>query len=198
MAMKDTATGYGWVSILLHWTTAAVIVVMLYLGNSIEGLVGPERQETLVMHTSVAITSYVLLWARIVWRFAYGHPGALEAQSRIFFVMGKWVHLITIAALAVMLISGPLMVWTMGQPIHVFDWFAIPTPFEADFEANHVLHTIHKSAAIVIFFGILLHLGGVYKHTAFNQDGTLTKIIIPAKPAPQRRPERSPEPPGPA
>ena len=187
MAMKDTATGYGWVSILLHWITAAVIVVMLYLGNSIEGLVGPEREQTLVLHTSIGITSYVLLWLRIIWRFVYGHPGALEAQNRVFFLIGKWVHLATIAALGVMLVSGPLMVWTMGQPIHVFDWFSIPTPFAADFEANHVLHVIHKSAAIVIFFGILLHLAGVYKHTAFNQDGTLTKIIIPAKAARSRR-----------
>jgi cytochrome b561 len=46
---------------------------------------------------------------------------------------------------------------------------------------NGFMHAIHGWAALVIFIGILLHLGGVYKHTAFNQDGTLTKIIIPAK-----------------
>lgn len=181
MALKDSAAGYGWVSILLHWLTAVIIVVMLYLGNSIEGLVGAEREHALVMHTSIAVTTYWLLWLRIIWRFFYGHPGALEAQSRAFFWIGKWVHLITIAALAVMLITGPLMVWTMGEPIHVFDWFEIPTPFEADFRTNHFLHLIHRTAAAVIFSGILLHLAGVYKHTAFNQDGTLTKIIIPAK-----------------
>jgi cytochrome b561 len=187
MAMKDTATGYGWASILLHWITAIIIVVMLYVGNSIEGLVGEERRSTLVLHTSIAITSYLILWLRIVWRFAYHHPGALPGQSRTFFLIGKWVHLLTLVALGVMLLSGPLMVWTMGEPIQVFDWFAIPSPFEANFPINSFLHSVHRWSAITIFVAILLHLGGVYKHTAFNQDGTLTKMIIPARDAPGKR-----------
>ena len=181
MAIKDTSDGYGWVSILLHWTTAIVIVVLLYLGNSIAGFEGDERSRAVVSHTSLAVAAYLILWLRIVWRFVYRHPGPLPAQGRLFFTIGKWVHMITLVALACMLLTGPLMVWTMGQPIQVYDWFAIPTPLSADFPLNALLHSLHRSAAIVIFIGILLHIGGVYKHTAFNQDGTLTKIIIPAK-----------------
>ena len=86
-----------------------------------------------------------------------------------------------LVALAVMLISGPFLVWTMGEPIRVFDWFAIPTPLAANFEVNAMVHAVHHWTAILIFVTILLHIGGVYKHTAFNQDGTLTKMIIPAK-----------------
>ena len=183
-SLRDTATGYGWGSILLHWITAVIIVVMLYVGSTIESLAGAERQRTLVLHTSIAITSYVLLWLRIVWRFVYGHPGPLAKQGRLFFLMGKWVHMAMLVALAIMLISGPFLVWTMGEPIRVFDWFAVPSPLEANSELNLTLHAVHRWAAIVIFVAILLHIGGVYKHTAFNQDGTLTKMIIPAKHGP--------------
>jgi cytochrome b561 len=181
MAIKDTATGYGWGSILLHWVTAIVIVLMLYLGNSILGLEGNERRSAVVAHTSIAITAYLVLWLRIIWRFVYHHPGALPEQSRFFFVIGKWVHMITLVALGCMLISGPLMLWSMGESIQVFDWFAIPPPFAESMGLNGFMQRLHGWAAIVIFVGILLHLGGVYKHTAFNQDGTLTKIIVPAK-----------------
>ena len=111
----------------------------------------------------------------------YGHPGPLAKQGRFFFFLGKWVHAGMLVALAVMLISGPFLVWTMGEPIRVFDWFSIPSPLEASFEVYAVLHAAHRWAAIVLFVTILLHIGGVYKHTAFNQDGTLTKMIIPAK-----------------
>jgi cytochrome b561 len=86
-------------------------------------------------------------------------------------------------ALAVMLISGPFLVWTMGEPIRVFDWFSIPSPLVANFELNAMLHGVHRWAAMVLFVAILLHVAGVYKHTAFYQDGTLTKMIIPAKDA---------------
>ena len=181
MAMKDSATGYGWASILLHWFTAIVIVVMLYVGSSIGGLLGAERQSTLVLHTSIAVTTYLILWLRVVWRLVYRHPGPLPEQSRFFFAIGRWVHSIMLWALAGMLISGPLMLWAMGEPIEVFDWFAIPAPFAAHAGFGSLMHTVHRSAAIVLFIGILLHIGGVYKHTAFNQDGTLTKIIIPAE-----------------
>jgi cytochrome b561 len=181
MAVRDTASGYGWGSILLHWVTAVIIIVMLYVGSSIDSLAGAERQSTLVLHTSIAITTYALLWLRIIWRFAYGHPGPLAKQGRFFFLVGKWVHLLMLGALAVMLISGPFLVWSMGEPIHVFDWFAIPSPLEASVELTTALHAVHRWAAILIFVAMLLHIGGVYKHTAFNQDGTLTKMIIPAR-----------------
>jgi cytochrome b561 len=183
MATRDTATGYGWGSILLHWVTGAIIVLMLYVGNTIEGLVGEERRSTLVLHTSIAIISYAILCLRIVWRFVHGHPGPLATQGRLFFLLGKWVHLIMLVALAVMLISGPFMVWTMGEPVRVLDWFAIPSPFEANFELNALLHTVHEWTALLIFVAILLHFAGVYKHTAFNHDGTLTKMIVPARDA---------------
>jgi cytochrome b561 len=181
MPIRDTATGYGWGSILLHWATAIIIVVMLYVGSSIDSLLGAERQSTLVLHTSIAITTYALLLLRIVWRFAYGHPGPLAKQRSLFFFIGKWVHIFMLVALAVMLISGPFLVWTMGEPIRVFDWFAIPSPLEASLELNAAVHAVHSWAAMFIFVAILLHIGGVYKHTAFNQDGTLTKMIIAAR-----------------
>lgn len=178
MRLKDTSTGYGWTSIALHWVTAVVIILLLYLGNSISVEIGDARVQALNSHTSVAISFYVVLWARIVWRFVYGHPGALPRQSSVWFTLGKWTHYIILVALGVMLITGPLTAWFSGNAIVVFDWFAIPTPFDADFGVRDLSHSIHRLCAIVIFIGILLHLGGVYKHTAFNQDGTLSKIIF--------------------
>ena len=181
MTIRDSATSYGWGSILLHWVTAVIIVVMLYVGSTIESLAGAERQRTLILHTSIAITSYALLWLRIVWRFFYGHHGPLAKQRGLFFRLGKWTHMLMLVALAVMLITGPFLVWTMGEPIRVFDWFAIPTPLEANFDLNVAVHAVHHWTAMLIFVTILLHIGGVYKHTAFNHDGTLTKMIIPTQ-----------------
>lgn len=178
MSLKDTATGYGWISIALHWITAIWIVVLLYLGNSIESLMGDERMAAIVKHTSIAVSGYALLVLRIVWRFYYGHPDANERQRGLAFTLGKWTHLIIVGALAAMLVTGPLMVWSGGDDIVVFDWFAVPGPLATSFALRDFLHSIHAGFALVIFIGILLHLGGVYKHTAFNQDGTLAKILI--------------------
>lgn len=179
--MKDTATGYGWISILLHWVTAILILYLLYLGSTIGSLEGDERMLAVKRHTSVAIAGYVLLLGRVVWRFAVGHPGPNPEQRGWAFSLGKYTHYAMLVAIAAMLVTGPLMQFSYGRDIAVFDWFVIPTPIEASFGLAGVLHRIHSLAALLIFVGVLLHIGGVYKHTAFNQDGTLAKIIIPGR-----------------
>src|SRR5690606_6469287 len=181
MRFKDTNTGYGWLSIALHWFTASVILVLLFVGDTISTLSGQEREDALLLHTSIAITSYVFLWARIVLRFSHGHPGPLPKQRGLFFVLGKYTHYLLLVAIAAMLITGPMMVWFSGSSIGVWDWFELPIPFEQNFAVRDGLHRVHATSAIAILVMTLLHIAGVYKHAAFNQDGTFGKMLIPAR-----------------
>ena len=183
MRLHDTPTGYGWISIALHWVTAVWVVALLYFGSSIDGLEGTERSIAVVRHTSLAILGYVILALRIVWRLRFGHPGPNEAQRGFAYQLGKWTHMVIVIALALMLVSGPLMAWFGGREIAVYDWLAIPSPFPQSYAVSDAFHALHTACAVAILVGILLHLGGVYKHTAFNQDGTLTKMIIADRPA---------------
>lgn len=178
MALKDTATGYGWISIALHWVTAVVIVYLLFIGSSISGLAGEARDEMVARHTSVAIASYLLLVARVVWRFYYGHPQPTTEQRGWAFTLGKWTHMSMLVALVVQIVTGPIMQWSYGRPIVVYDWLTIPSPIEASFGLASFLHSVHATSAAFIFATVLLHIGGVYKHTAFNQDGTLAKMLV--------------------
>ena len=182
MSLKDTATGYGWISIALHWITAVWIVVLLFLGNTIDTVAGEGRNEAVVAHTSLAMLGYLVLLLRIVWRFYHGHPAPAPRQKRgPAYTLGRWTHMAMLVALALMLVSGPLMVWSSGNDIVVYDWFVVPGPLPTSFSLSDLFHSVHTWSALVIFLGILLHLGGVYKHLAFNQDGTLTKILIADK-----------------
>jgi len=181
MRFKDTATGYGLISILLHWVTAILIGYLLYLGSSIDSVEGADRARAIDRHTSVAIASYFVLLARIIWRFVYPHPGATDEQRSFAFTLGKWTHYAIVVAVALMLVTGPLMLFSYGHDIAVFDWFVIPSPIETSFGLAGFLHSIHTTSALFIFIAVLLHIGGVYKHTAFNQDGTLAKIIVPGR-----------------
>ncbi len=192
----DTPSGYGWISIALHWITAILVVVLLFVGSSISSDDPELRARTLRLHTSVAILGYGFLWARIVWRFAQGHPGPLPNQKRVFFLIGKAVHYATVGAMALMLCSGPLMVWSGGEAIGVLDLFSIPSPLGPHPALRDLCHWVHATSAKVIVVGFLLHLGGVYKHAAFDQDGTFAKMLIATKPGDQNsaRPEARPGP----
>jgi cytochrome b561 len=181
MRILDTRTGYGWISIALHWLTAIVILTIWFIGSSIQSDLAAGSSATLQLHTSIAMTAYVLLWARIIWRFKQRHPDATPEQRGVFYEIGKYTHYVILAAVAAMLLSGPLMVWSRGEPIHVFDWFTIPGPYGANMDLYMLLHSIHIWGSRIIIIGTVLHLGGVYKHAAFNQDGTFGKMLVAAR-----------------
>ena len=181
MRTRDTRTGYGWISIALHWLTAILILTIWFIGSSIQADLEAGSNATLRLHTSIAISAYILLWARIIWRFKQGHPDAMPEQRGVFYQIGKYTHYAILAAVAAMLITGPLMVWSRGEPIYVFDWVTIPGPYGMNMELYTFLHGVHVWCSRIIIVGTALHLGGVYKHAAFNQDGTFGKMLVAAR-----------------
>jgi cytochrome b561 len=181
MHLRDPKNGYSWLSIALHWITAIVILTLWFIGSSITADRANGSLSTLHLHTSIAISAYALLWARIIWRFWIKHPGPMPSQAGLFYEIGKYTHYAIIACVAAMLVSGPLMVWSRGDAIHVWNWFAIPGPFADSIGAFTFFHTVHVWCSRVIIIGTLLHIGGVYKHAAFNQDGTFSKMLIASR-----------------
>jgi cytochrome b561 len=180
MRLGDTQNGYGWISIVLHWTTAAVILVMWFIGDSIAVAESVNQDNLILLHTSIAILAYALLWLRVLWRVCKGHPGPLLRQRGVFYRIGVGVHLIMVAAIAALLVSGPLMAWSGDIPIRVFDWFSIPAPFGMNARFFSAAHAVHVGAATVLIIGAALHIGGVFKHVAFNRDGTFAKMLLAA------------------
>jgi cytochrome b561 len=172
----DTASGYGWISIALHWLTAAVVLTMWTLGTLSQS--APEGDTRLVdLHTTIGITAYALLWARIVWRLCVGHPGPRPRQAALLFPLAKFFHYLLLLAVGVMLISGPLMVWTHGDAIQMFA-LAIPSPLRMQPAVHDVLRQVHGYTAAFILIGIVLHVLAVFKHMIVNRDGTFDKIMI--------------------
>jgi len=171
---KDTENGYGWISIILHWLTAVIVIVMLTTGSLTEA----QQQTNLSMvhlHTAVGMTAYVLLWARIIWRFVVGHPGPLPRQGAYFLVIGKYFHLLLLASLATMLLSGPLIEWSRGDAIEIFH-LAIPGPAFPQWQ--NLLREVHHYVALFISAGVALHMLAALKHAVVDADGSLDRILI--------------------
>lgn len=177
MRVNDTSNGYGWISIVLHWLTAIVVLTMFVIGTMSQGAAREESLALVHLHTTIGMTAYVLLWGRIVWRFAVGHPGPLPKQGIAFFTIGKYFHFVLLTTIAVMLLSGPLLVWSGGEAIHVFA-ATIPSPVDKLPRVQHALRAVHGYTASFILAAMILHVLAVFKHTVLNRDGTFDKIMI--------------------
>jgi cytochrome b561 len=174
---KDTRNGYGWVSIALHWLTAVLVLTMWTLGTMSQTDVQDDSAWYAHLHMSIGVSAYLLLWARILWRFAAGHPVPHPGQSATLFPVAKTFHYLFLVAIGVMLISGPLMVWSGGDAIEVFS-FAIPSPLAPSSGLHDLLRRVHGMTASIIILGVMLHILAALKHIVINRDGTFDKIMI--------------------
>lgn len=172
----DRDGGYGWVSIGLHWLTAAAILVLLFAGNSIGAVGGPAR----TIHTTIASCAWIVLAVRIAWRLQQGHPPRLAEQGRLSFLAGMSVHYALLAAIALMLVSGPVAGWASGGGIDVFD-LHISGAGSALPEIYAAARMAHLAGAATLGLGTLLHVAGVLKHMFIDQDHTLDRIMAPPR-----------------
>lgn len=180
MQWFDTRTAYGWTSIFLHWIVAIIITVLWGIGDWMQGIPEDAPNPLVDIHISIAASTWLLIWIRIGWRMKTVHP-LLNGQTRFAHYSAKLLHYVLLAAIAVMLISGPTMVWTAGYPIEVFGWFAIPSPTGEITWVNEVAHQLHGSCADVIVIAFLIHVGGAFKHLMFNNDETFIRMLVAPK-----------------
>ena len=80
-----------------------------------------------------------------------------------------------------MLLSGPIMVWSMGYSINVFGMINLPSPLGKLETLHKVMEVLHKVGAQILFFAFILHMLGALKHLIIDRDNTLKRMLVPSK-----------------
>jgi cytochrome b561 len=164
----------------LHWVTAIIVIALWFIGRSITDL-GPEQMDSRrALHVSVAASAWLLLVLRVFWRFRSGHP-RIRGQSDLIHYVARTTHYTMLLLMIVMLFSGPILVWSSGNPIVIFGALSIPSPFGHVESMSRLAWFIHSNAAILLFWLVLLHIGGALKHLMFHSDDTIVRMIWPGK-----------------
>ncbi len=179
MTFKDTKHGYSLLTIILHWVVALGLITLFTFAILADEAPTKERAtEYLMTHISVAMTLYVVFWARIIWRMTNTRP-TLPPQPLLLGLLAYWVPLVLLAALAAQLISGPLTVISGGHSIQAFGVTIVPQLMEKSEGLHELTEEVHEIGAQVIFWAFILHVVGTFKHLVVNRDGTLKKMLVP-------------------
>ena len=177
-SLYDTGSRYGWVSILLHWSTAIIIIALWIIGQQIES--APDAAAMRGLHVSIAASAWLLLLLRIAWRLSAGHP-RVRGLSSLTHAVAKSAHYLTIAALLIMMTTGPLIVWANGGEVSAFGMLNIPAPFDRSTNVANAATAIHSTAAVALVVLVLLHIGGALKHLMFHNDETFARMLWPGR-----------------
>ena len=181
MPITDAKNGYGWLSIILHWFGAALVVALFLIGEQLEDLPrGPERAETLALHVSIGACAFLFLAGRVIWRLVQGEPAA-PAQPLALLSLSRVVQWALLAATSTLILSGPFIQWTADRAVDVFGLFAIPSMLPRLETLHEVLEEVHEIASHALIPLVALHVLGALKHLAIDRDGVFWRIVRPTR-----------------
>jgi cytochrome b561 len=181
MQIGDTKHAYGWAAIALHWAIVIAVVAMLVIGLQADaaGKIGDRaaRGEWMGLHIGLGFFVVLLVAARLYWSVTQPKPDPMP-QAPWLQAVSVWTHRALLLGLAMLVISGPLAVWSGGRAIDVFGLFALPSPFAARDEGVHEIAEIaHAIGRLIVFVGVSLHVAGTLKHLVIDRDRTLQRML---------------------
>jgi cytochrome b561 len=181
MQLTDDRSGYGWVSIALHWAVAGLVVYLYFNGEAFVGLPrGPEAGALRRLHNSWGMLVLVLIAARIVWRLWQGSPEK-GRQASWLNVLAAVVHWSILAALVVVCATGVVNIWSGARPIEIFGVLSLPSPMTRDGPLHEWTEHVHSIAAHALIPLVALHVLGGLKHAVVDRDGVFWRIFRPAR-----------------
>lgn len=176
MQVRDTTTGYGLTTRVVHWLMAVAIVGMYALGLWMVELdyYSPYYRSAPDLHRSVGMLLLFLLVARFLWRVLNTQPDD-DDLSKIERVASKIVHWGFYPLLFALMLSGYLMSTADGRPIEVFDWFSVPALIH-DKGMEKTAGEIHEFLANLTMLVVALHALAALKHHFFDRGRSLVRM----------------------
>ena len=192
MAVKDTTSGWGIPTRIMHWVMAGLILFLLGLGFWISDFeTDIARQIKLTfMHKSFGFTVFIMAVLRVIWRLFNPHTPAMPSE------MPQWQQKVarsTHIALYFFMFALPLSGWLMASssplndegaypirfPNMVFGLFEMPDPFViGSRELSELFHTAHFAFAVALCAILLAHVGAALKHHFIERDNILKRMML--------------------
>ena len=126
MQFTNDSSRYGSVSQWLHWTTAALVIVLLVMGNAFDIEADEPDSALFFWHSSLGVLVLILAVARIGW-FLFSRPPALaQSTDRLVRVLARSTHIALYALLFALPVSGWLAASSEGASVPFFGIAAVP------------------------------------------------------------------------
>jgi len=175
---KNTSDAWGLITILLHWVSAILIMVLFILGLWMTSLDYYSDWYTTLphWHKSLGIILFGLTIFRIVWRLCNPPPRALTTHKAWEQKSGHAMHVILYLITLAILVTGYLIPTADGVPIDVFNWFSVPAIVTA-IPQQDLIGKSHLYLAYLIISLSTIHALAALKHHLIDKDSTLKRML---------------------
>lgn len=216
MQFTNESSRYGSVSQWLHWTTAALVIVLLVMGNAFDIETDEPGSALFFWHSSLGVLVFLLAAARIGW-FLFSSPPALaQSTSRVLRLLARSTHVALYVLLFALPVSGWLAASSEGAAVPFFGIASVPAwqgvklvPSSSAAAAGESkpavsarsaqggnaeegeggFKELHEVLGKVLLVLASLHVLAALKHHFVNRDDVLRRML------PRSRSTRGPHPP---
>jgi len=129
------------------------------------------------LHKSIGLVFFIVMIARVIWRYLQVSPKQLDSHSMLERKAGKVIHSLLYLLIFTIMITGYLISTADGRAIEVFELITIPA-FGAIIENQEdVAGLAHKWLAYFLITLSVLHALAALKHHFIDKDNTLNRMI---------------------
>lgn len=182
MALHNSATNWGSVAKVFHWTLAALILGTSLFVVHINGRMwwfqsNPKIFITYIhWHKSFGMIALTLILARILWTMRQTKP-VTALLTPFEERASKWTH----RALYTLMVGVPMTGWlassAFGSKTNFFGLFKIPGIWPKDKLMLSIGYWAHFTLAWVILTLVTFHVGAALYHHIIRRDRVLTAML---------------------
>ena len=163
---------------VLHWITAAAILLMLPLGWASANEWGGSWQDWLYnLHRSIGAALIPIILVRVIYRITHPPLPLPEAIPPVQRLAAAGTH----GALYALLLAQPVIGWIATSaypaPIPVFGLFELPPLWGANRPLSDKLFSLHAAFGIAIAIVVALHVAAACHHHFVRKDRVLLRMI---------------------
>lgn len=171
---------YSLIAILLHWSTAALVLSTIPLGWYGATFETEAAQTATNIHKSIGIVILLMTSVRIGWRLSHKPPKLPIATTVALRWLASTTHLLFYVFLFVLPLSG----WWMSSAVPTrhafgFGFFSVPfLPVPRGFGSASPAHFVHINLAWIMVVLVVLHIAAALKHHLVDQDDLLARMLL--------------------
>jgi len=169
--------GYTRTAVLLHWLIAVLVLSGFTIGaNMVDLHMSPEKLRLFSYHKWIGITVLGLALVRSVWRLTHPAPPD-EPMPHWQAVLAHGAHGLLYGLLLVVPMLGWLYSSATGYPVVYLKLWQLPDLVPKSDALARVLVAAHTWLAWTLFWIVLLHVAGAFKHHFMDRDATLRRML---------------------
>ena len=175
MHLTNTLTEYGFVSKVLHWLSAILLLVQIPLGFYLVDLdFGEERINVENIHVILGLTIFYIVIIRLVNKILNPTPKLDPSIFKGQVFLAKMNHILLYFTILSITISGILKKLFNGETLVIF---FREIKLNDNFELADQFYNIHILSNYTIMVLIGIHLIAVIVHRLFFKDNLLKKML---------------------